>query len=160
MVTVGAISSMLNISYDYSQSKFSFTIKTIDLGSNLKVSTGIKKKKWEENFFSFGWWTRKCALVDAPFLCLLPKSFVCSDITFKQVELESPTTSQLKDIFKGLPTFIYFLIFQNSQGKLCCKTLVSCFFSLWLIGTLHQFSIRYANSVRTAMVATWAIFFV
>ena len=111
------------------------------------------------NFFSFGWWTRKCALV-APFLCLLPKSFVCSHITFKRIKLESPITSQMKDIFKGLPTVIYILIFQCSQGKLCCKTLVSCFFSLWLIGTLHQFSIRYANRVRTAMVATLAIFFV
>ena len=27
------------------KTKFSFTVKTIDLGSNLKVSTGIKKKK-------------------------------------------------------------------------------------------------------------------
>ena len=40
------------ISYDYSQSKFSFTVKTIDLGSYLKVSTGIKKKKSpKKNFF-------------------------------------------------------------------------------------------------------------
>ena len=111
-------------------------------------------------FFSLWWWNRKCPLVDAYFLYLLPKSFVCSHITFKRIELESPTTSQMKDIFKGLPMVTYFLMFQCSQGKLCCKTLVFFFFSLWLIGTLHQISIRYANRVWTAMVATWANFFV
>ena len=34
------------------QIKFSFTVKTIDFWSYLKVFTGIKKKKSLENFFS------------------------------------------------------------------------------------------------------------
>ena len=54
-------------------------------------------------------------------------SCVCSYTTSKRIELESPTTSRIRDNFKGFPTVIYLLIFQYSQGKQCCKTLVTFF---------------------------------
>ena len=58
-------------------------------------------------------------------------SCVRSNTTSKRIELESPTTSQIKDNFKGIPTIIYLLMFHNTFGKRCCKTLVLFFIFLF-----------------------------
>ena len=68
------------------------------------------------NLFFIWMMNKKMRSCQCTFSFLLPKSFVCSHITFKQIELESPTTSQMRDIFKGLPMVVYFLMSQCSQG--------------------------------------------
>ena len=54
------------------------------------------------------------ALSVSYFFRSITKTCVCPHITFKQIELERPTTSQIKDNFKGFPTVINFLMFQYS----------------------------------------------
>ena len=53
--------------------------------------------------------------------CLISSNCVCSYTTSKQIELESPATSTIKENFKGFPTVMYLLIFQYYQGKLQIK---------------------------------------
>ena len=72
------LSKHYTTSWQLTKTKISFAVKTIDLGSNLKVCAGIKKKNYSKKFFKSGeknFRTSKISQIRVKFFCMDEKLF-------------------------------------------------------------------------------------